>query len=67
MTNKEMRDVVESLNIPVFKINYKAGIRLPNLEAFLAGDDGALDAYDPKAKVRLEKLLEQEVKKSKKK
>ena len=67
MTNQEMRDVVKRLNVPLFKMNYKAGVRLPNLEAFLAGDDGALDAYDPKAKVRLEKMLEQEIKKSKKK
>ena len=47
-------------------MNYKAGVRLPNLEAFLAGDDNAF-AYDPKAKDRLEKMLEQEVKASKKK
>ena len=67
MTNKEMRDVVKALNVPLFKMNYKAGIRLPNLEAFLAGDDNALDAYDPKAKERLGKMLEQEVKASKKK
>ena len=67
MTNQEMRDIVARLDIPVFKINYKAGIRLPNIEAFLAGDDGALDAYDPKAKVRLEKMLAAEVKKSRKK
>ena len=33
---------------------------------FLAGDDDAF-AYDPKAKERLEKMLEQEVKASKKK
>ena len=65
MTNQEMRDVVARLDIPVFKINYKAGIRLPNIEAFLAGDDNALDAYDPMAKVRLEKMLAQELKKSK--
>ena len=67
MTNKEMRDVVKALNVELFKMNYKAGVRLPNLEAFLAGDDGALDAYDPKAKERLAKMLEQEVKASKRK
>ena len=66
MTNKEMRDVVKALNVELFKMNYKAGVRLPNLEAFLAGDDDAF-AYDPKAKERLEKMLEQEVKASKKK
>jgi hypothetical protein len=66
MTNKEMRDVVKALNVELFKMNYKAGVRLPNLEAFLAGDDDAF-AYDPKAKDRLEKMLEQEVKASKKK
>ena len=66
MTNNEMRDVVKALNVELFKMNYKAGVRLPNLEAFLAGDDNAL-AYDPKAKDRLEKMLEQEVKASKKK
>ena len=64
MTNKEMRDVVKALNVELFKMNYKAGVRLPNLEAFLAGDDDALDA---KAKERLGKMLEQEVKKSRKK
>ena len=45
-------------------MNFKAGVRLPNLEAFLAGDDNALDAN---AKERLSKVLEQEIKKSKKK
>ena len=64
MTNKEMRDVVKALNVELFKMNYKAGVRLPNLEAFLAGDD---DALDEKAKERLGKMLEQEVKASKKK
>ena len=63
MTNQEMRDVVKALNVELFKMNYKAGVRLPNLEAFLAGDDNALDA---KAKERLGKMLEQEVKASKK-
>ena len=67
MTNQEMRDTAARLNVPLFKMNYKAGVRLPNLEAFLAGDDNALDAYDPKAKERLAKMLEQEVKASKKK
>ena len=63
MTNQEMRDVVKRLNVPLFKMNYKAGIRLPNLEAFFAGDDNALDA---KALERLEKMLAGELKKSKK-
>ena len=63
MTNQEMRDVVKRLNVPLFKMNYKAGVRLPNLEAFLAGDDNAF-AYDPKATERLSKMLEAEVKKS---
>ena len=66
MTNQEMRDVAKRLNVPLFKMNYKAGVRLPNLEAFLAGDDGALDAYDPKAKERLEKMLAAELTKSSK-
>ena len=64
MTNQEMRDVAKQLNVELFKMNYKAGVRLPNLEAFLAGDDNALDA---KAKERLAKMLEGEVKKSRKK
>jgi hypothetical protein len=64
MTNQEMRDIVERLNVEMFKMNYKAGIRLPNLEAFIAGDDNAL-SYDPKAKDRLEKMLKQELKKNK--
>jgi hypothetical protein len=64
MTNQEMREIAK--NVELFKMNYKAGVRLPNLEAFLAGDDDAF-AYDPKAKARLEKMLEQEVKASKKK
>ncbi len=65
MTNQEMRDVAKRLNVPLFKMNYKAGVRLPNLGAFLAGDDGALDAYDPKAKERLSRMLEKELKKAK--
>ena len=64
MTKQEMRDIRESLNVEMFKMNYKAGIRLPNLEAFFAGDD---DALDEKALERLEKMLASEVKKSKKK
>jgi len=63
MTNQEMRNIKESLGVEMFKMNYKAGIRLPNLEAFFAGDDSALDA---KARERLEKVLEAEVKKSSK-
>ncbi len=57
MTDQEMREAAK--NVQLFKMNYKAGIRLPNLEAFLAGDDSALD-YDPKARGRLEKMLEKE-------
>ena len=64
MTKQEMRDIRESLNVEMFKMNYKAGIRLPQLEAFFAGDD---DALDEKALERLEKMLAGEVKKSKKK
>ena len=63
MTNQEMRNIKESLGVELFKMNYKAGIRLPNLEAFFAGDDSALDA---KARERLEKMLEAELKKSSK-
>ncbi|MBQ9075439.1 MAG: hypothetical protein IJY32_05690 [Mogibacterium sp.] len=63
MTNQEMRNIKESLGVEMFKMNYKAGVRLPDLEAFFVGDDGALDA---KAKERLEKVLEAEVKKSSK-
>ena len=54
MTRQEMRNIRESLGVEMFKMNYKAGIRLPNLEAFFAGDDNALDA---KALERLEKML----------
>ena len=61
MTNQEMRNIKESLGVEMFKMNYKAGVRLPNLEAFLAGDDDAF-AYDPKARDRLEKMLEDEKK-----
>ena len=64
MTKQEMRNIKESLNVEMFKMNYKAGVRLPQLEAFCAGDDNALDA---KALERLEKMLASEVKKSKKK
>ncbi len=59
MTNQEMREIAK--NVELFKMNYKAGVRLPNLEAFLAGDDDAF-AYDPKARDRLEKMLEDEKK-----
>ena len=58
MTKQEMRNIKESLGVEMFKMNYKAGIRLPNLEAFFAGDDSALDA---KALERLEKMLAAEV------
>lgn len=63
MTKQEMRNIKESLNVEMFKMNYKAGVRLPQLEAFFAGDDNALDE---KALERLEKMLASEVKKSKK-
>ncbi len=63
MTKQEMRNIRESLNVEMFKMNYKAGVRLPQLEAFFAGDDNALDE---KALERLEKMLASEVKKSKK-
>ena len=63
MTNQEMRNIKETLGVEMFKMNYKAGVRLPDLEAFFAGDDGALDA---KARERLEKMLEGELKKSSK-
>ena len=59
MTNQEMREIAKTVEL--FKMNYKAGVRLPNLEAFLAGDDDAF-AYDPKARDRLEKMLEDEKK-----
>ena len=64
MTKQEMRNIKESLGVEMFKMNYKAGVRLPDLEAFFAGDDTALDA---KALERLEKMLADEVKKSRKK
>ncbi len=67
MTNQEMRNIKESLGVEMFKLNYKAGIRLPNLEAFFAGDDNALNGLDARARDRLEKVLADEVKKSKKK
>ena len=63
MTRQEMRNIRESLGVEMFKMNYKAGVRLPDLEAFFAGDDNALDA---KALERLEKMLAGELKKSKK-
>ena len=64
MTKQEMRNIKESLNVEMFKMNYKAGVRLPQLEAFFAGDD---NARDEKALERLEKMLASEVKKSRKK
>ena len=64
MTKQEMRNIKESLNVEMFKMNYKAGVRLPQLEAFFAGDDNALDE---KALERLEKMLASEVKKNRKK
>ena len=61
MTNQEMRNIKESTGVEMFKLNYKAGVRLPDLEAFFAGDDNALDL---KARERLEKVLKEELKKS---
>ena len=63
MTKQEMRNIREALGVEMFKMNYKAGVRLPQLEAFFAGDDDALDA---KALERLEKMLTAEVKKNNK-
>ena len=63
MTNQEMREIAK--NVELFKINYKTGVRLPNLEAFLAGDDNAL-AYDPKMREKIEKMLKAEAKKKRK-
>ena len=63
-SKQEPRNITASPGVEMFKMIYNAAIRLPDLEAFFAGDDNALD---PKAFERLEKMLASEVKKSKKK
>jgi hypothetical protein len=64
MTKQEMRNIREALGVEMFKMNYKAGIRLPDLEAFFAGDDSALNE---KALERLDKMLTEEFRKNLKK
>lgn len=62
MTNQEMRSIVEQLDINLFKINYKAGVRYGILEDFFKGKTEELSAFDRK---RIEEMLEKEVKNAK--
>ncbi len=63
MTNQEMRRIKEELGIIDFKINYKTGVHYGIIEDFFKGKTEELD---PKDRVRIEKMLEAELKKAKK-
>ena len=61
MTNQEMRRIKEQLGIIDFKINYKTGVHYGIIEDFFKGKTEELD---PKDRVKIEKMLEAELKKS---
>ena len=61
MTNQEMRRIKEQLGIIDFKINYKTGVHYGIIEDFFKGKTEELD---PKDRVRIEKMLEAELKKA---
>ncbi len=63
MTNQEMRRIKEELGIIDFKINYKTGVHYGIIEDFFKGKTEELD---PKDRVKIEKMLEAELKKAKK-
>lgn len=63
MTNQEMRRIKEELGIIDFKINYKTGVHYGIIEDFFKGKTEELD---PRDRVRIEKMLEAELKKAKK-
>ena len=63
MTNQEMRRIKEELGIIDFKINYKTGVHYGIIEDFFKGKTEDLD---PKDRVKIEKMLEAELKKAKK-
>ena len=61
MTNQEMRRIKEQLGIIDFKINYKTGVHYGIIEDFFKGKTEELD---PKDRVKIEKMLEAELKKA---
>ena len=61
MTNQEMRRIKEELGIIDFKINYKTGVHYGIIEDFFKGKTEDLD---PKDRVKIEKMLEAELKKA---
>ncbi|MBR6351563.1 MAG: hypothetical protein IKR93_04505 [Firmicutes bacterium] len=61
MTNQEMRRIKEQLGIIDFKINYKTGVHYGIIEDFFKGKTEDLD---PKDRVKIEKMLEAELKKA---
>ncbi len=64
MTNVEMRSIVDRLDIDLFKINYKTGVHYHYIEDFFGGKSDELRDED---RVRIEKMLEAELKKAEKK
>ncbi len=61
MTNQQMRDIVNQLDVNYFKIGYKTGVHLPVIEDFF---NGKTDTMDPKDRARIEKMLKAEKRKS---
>ena len=61
MNNQEMRQLKEQLGIINYKINYKTGVHLGVIEDFFAGKTEELD---PKDRVKIEAMLEKELKKA---
>ncbi len=64
MTNEEMREVVNLLDINLFKIGYKTGVHLDVIEAFFKGKT---DDMAPADRRKIEQLLLDEKKKAGKK
>ncbi len=61
MDNKEMRRLKEQLGIINYRINYKTGVHLGVIEDFFSGKTEELD---PKDRQKIEKLLEDAIKKA---
>ena len=59
MNNSELRALKEQLGVPLEKIWYKSGVRLPYLEAFFSGKSEELDYKD---RQKIEAVLEAEKK-----
>ncbi len=61
MDNQELRRRKEALGLSNFKINYKTGVHLGDIEAFFAGKT---DELAPKDREKIEALIAKETKKN---